>query len=247
MIKNSLHDLKQFLFSSKKRILFSIWLLGIIFICLMWVIGKNVNDRTVSISTLFSGLSTFVFWCYRKKIAPIIKRWSAAPRTKFILIGSFGAVWIEFIFWLFEKIFGAIGVAASPNFILDLIATMPWYILMIVLLWRIELSYEYTFTELLLLGGVYELGADGFIGSFLEGTFSLSAILMILLVIPLFVVVYSFMILPCSSLLKEEINRIREEKVTNSNSNMIRMGIVIGRHLIDKDTVSLCPNTYIIL
>jgi hypothetical protein len=226
MIKNSLRDLKQFLLGSKKRILFSIWVLVIIFICLMWAIGENVNDRTVSISTLFSGLSTFVFWCYRKKIAPIIKRWSATPRTKFILIGSFGAVWVEFIFWLLEKIFGAVGVAASPNFILDLIATMPWYILMIVLLWRIETTYRYTFTELLLLGGVYELGADGFIGSFLEGTLSLSTIPPILFLIPLFVVVYSFMILPCSSLLKEEIDRIREEKVIKRRINKYIYGIL---------------------
>ena len=226
MIKNGLHDLKQFLLGSKKRILFSIWLLVIIFICLMWVIGENVNDRTVSISTLFSGLSTFVFWCYRKKIASIIKRWNATPRTKFILIGSFGAVWVEFIFWVFEKIFGAVGVAASPNFILDLIATMPWYILMVVLLWRIETRYKYTFTELLLLGGIYELGADGFIGSFLGGTLSLGTIPPILFLIPLFVVVYSFMILPCSSLLEEEIDGIRQEKVTKRRINKYIYGLL---------------------
>ena len=226
MIKNSLHDLKQFLFSSKKRILFSIWLLVIMFLCLIWAIGENVNDRTVSISTLFSGLSTFVFWCYRKKIASVIKRWSATSRTKFILIGSFGAVWIEFIFWLLEKIFGAVGVAASPNFILDLIVTMPWYIFMIILLWRIETTYRYTFTELLLLGGVYELGADGFIGSFLGGRLSLSAIPPILFLIPLFVVVYSFMILPCSKLLKEEIDMMREEKVIKRKINKYIYGLL---------------------
>ncbi len=122
---------------------------------------------------------------------------------------------------------------------------------MIVLLWRIETRYKYTFTELLLLGGIYELGADGFIGSFLGGTLSLVTIPMILFVIPLFVVVYSFMILPCSNLLKEEVDRIREKKVTkrrinkyiyglfpliglipyyswNSNSDMIRISIAIG-------------------
>ncbi|MCK4310701.1 MAG: hypothetical protein KAV80_04540 [Methanomicrobia archaeon] len=185
-----------------------------------------MNDRTVSVSTLFCGLSTFVFWCYRKKIASIIKRWNATPRTKFILIGSFGAAWGEFIFWFFEKIFGAVGVAAHPNFILNLIATMPWYILMIILLWRIETRYKYTFTELLLLGGIYELGADGFIGSFLGGTLSLITIPMILFVIPLFVVVYSFMILPCSNLLKEEIDGIRQEKVTKRRINKYIYGLL---------------------
>lgn len=226
MTKNSFHDLKRFLFGSRRRSLFGVWLFIIIFLCLIWAIGENVNDRTVSISTLFCGLSTFIFWCYRKKITFTIKRWNATPRTKFILIGSFGAVWVEFVFWLFEKIFGAVGVAAHPNLILDLVATMPWYILMIFLLWRVETTHRYTFTELLFLGGIYELGADGFIGSFLEGTLLLVTIPLIFLLIPLFVVVYSFIILPCSSLLREEIDGIRQKKAMERKINKYIFGLL---------------------
>ena len=213
MVNDTFHDLKQFLFGSRKRILFSIWLFVILFICGIWILGGNVNDRTVGISAFFCGLSTFIFWSHRERVVPKIKRWNAIPRTKFILIGTLGALWVEFIFWFFEKIFGAAGVAADPNFILDLIITMPWYILMIALLWKVETAYRYTLTDLLLLGGIYEFGIDGFVGSFLGGTLSLAAILLIFFLIPLFVVVYSFIILPCSTLLREDIDRIREQKL----------------------------------
>lgn len=225
MGKNTLRDLKQFLFGTKRRILFSIWLLIVILVCLIWVVSGSVIYRTISISTFFSGLSTYIFWCYRKKIAFTIKRWNATPRTKFILIGSLCAVWVEFIFWLFGKIFGVL-VAAHPNFVFDLIATMPWYVLMIVLLWRVETTHEYTFTGLIFLGGIYELGADGFLSSFLGGTLSLAATPLFFALIPLFVVVYSFIILPCSILLKEDIDRIREQKVMKRRINKYIYGLL---------------------
>ncbi len=149
--------------------------------------GENINDRTVAVSVFVCGISTFFFWSYKKRIARVFSTWS--PRRKFIVIGSLGAVWAECVFWFFEKVFSASGVAASPNVVLDLLITMPWYIMMVWLLFIVETKYYYTYTEILLLGGVYELGADGFLGQVLEGVTGES--LLVVIFFPMFVIVYS--------------------------------------------------------
>jgi hypothetical protein len=77
------------------------------------------------------------FWNFRTPLTSFVSRWGASPRTKFILIGSAGAIWVESLFWSVERIFGITGVAATPNLAVDLLATMPWYVLMIALLWKV--------------------------------------------------------------------------------------------------------------
>lgn len=218
-VKECIRDLKRFLFGSKLRILFTVWLIVIMLVCIVWLFGGKVNDKVVGISAFFSGLSTFAFWCCRKRVKVRVEKWNVSPRTKFILIGSLGAVWVEFVFWLFEKAFGTVGVAANPNFLIDLLVTMPWYVLMIVLLWKVETTNRYRLGELVLFGGIYELGADGLIGSFIGGTFSFAALPLVLFMIPMLVVVYSFMLLPCSYLLKDDIDRVRENTMARSKVN----------------------------
>ena len=108
--------------------------------------------------------------------------------------------------------FQAKGVAASPNLAIDLLVTMPWYVMMVALLYRVEATYRYSTYEVLLLGGVYELGADGLVGPFVGGKFSIVSLPIVLLLLPMFVVVYSFMVLPPSVLLREDLERLREGK-----------------------------------
>lgn len=205
MIKEGLSGLKTFFFQSRKMKLFFIWFVFIAFLLFAWIIGESTSDRTVAVSAIVCGVSTFFFWSYKKKISIKIM----SPRKKFVLIGGLGAVWAEFVFWFFEKVFGASGVAASPVLALDLLVTMPWYIMMLFLLFKVETKYHYSYTEILLLGGLYELGADGILGQVLEG-FTLSTLFPVIMVIPLFVVVYSIMVLPPSYLLRDEIDKIRE-------------------------------------
>ncbi|MFQ6121216.1 MAG: hypothetical protein ACE5KE_15170, partial [Methanosarcinales archaeon] len=161
--------MKEFFTSTKKMKLFGIWLSFIVLLCIIWIVSGNPNDVTVAVSTFVCGLSTIAFWSYRLKFKTRIKRWKVNPRKKFVLIGSIGALWVEFIFWFFEKIFGAEGVAASPNLFLDFAVTMPWYIMMLFLIWKVLNKYPYSLKEITLLGGIYELGADGFVGAFLGG------------------------------------------------------------------------------
>jgi hypothetical protein len=188
-------------------ILFFIWFLSIMVLLLAWIWGESVNDRTVAVSALICSLSTFLFWNSRKKIADMWNvSWS--PRKSFILIGGLGAAWVETVFWVFEVLFGATGVAASPHLILDLLVTMPWYLLMVALLFTAQTRYSYSYTEILLLGGIYELGADGLFGQMLEGMTG-GGLLLVLFMIPLFVMVYSFIVLPPTYILRKEIESIR--------------------------------------
>lgn len=127
------------------------------------------------------------------------------PRWRFVLVGGAGAAIVETFFWAAEKATGATGVAASPNLAVDLLATMPWYLLMLALLWKVITRYRYTLPQILLLGGVYELGADGLVGSLLGGKLEPVLLIFLPLFFPVFIVVYSAMIIPAVIALRDEL------------------------------------------
>lgn len=206
MLAEGFSGLKAFFFRTRKMKLFFVWFIFIVFLLSVWIVAGNNNDRTVGVSALVCGGSTFLFWNCRKTLSEkYVIRWS--PRKEFIFLGSLGAAWVEFVFWFLEKSFGASGVAASPNLVIDLLATMPWYVMMLFLLYRVETTYHYSYTEILLLGGIYELGADGIFGQIQELT--MPSILLTVSVIPLFVIVYSFIVLPPTYFLRKEIAAVR--------------------------------------
>jgi hypothetical protein len=199
--------LRSFFFESRKMKIFFIWFLLIMILLFIWIGNGPVNDRTVAVSAMTCGLSTVLFWNFREKIAGMWNvSWS--PRKSFVLIGGLGAVWVETIFWFFEKLFGASGVAASPHLGVDLLVTMPWYIMMVYLLFSTQIQHSYSYTEILLLGGIYELGADGIFGQMLEGI-TLEGLILVSFMIPLFVMVYSFIVLPPTYILRKKIESIR--------------------------------------
>jgi hypothetical protein len=207
MVAEGISGLKEFFFGSRKMNLFFVWFIGIVFLFFVWIAGESVNDRTVAVSAIGCGGSAFFFWNYRTKISSLFE-FALSPRKKFVLIGGLGAAWAEFIFWFFEKVFGASGVAASPNLALDLIITMPWYAMMLFLLFKVETKYYYSFTEIVLFGGIYELGADGIFGQVLAGL-TLPNLFLTILIIPLFAIVYSVIVLPPTYVLRREIEDIR--------------------------------------
>jgi hypothetical protein len=87
-------------------------------------------------------------------------------------------------------VFGATGVAANPNLVIDLIETMPWYLLMIAFL-SVSLRHtRATLFQLLLMGGIYELMADGILSSIIAGIPAYS-FLGLPFAIPIFTLVYS--------------------------------------------------------
>jgi hypothetical protein len=137
-------------------------------------------------------------------------RFTARPFRGAVLVGIFNAAVIETLFLVIEKLFGAQGIAAHPNLLIDLALTMPWYIGMVFFFARLQERYQYSDVAVLLIGGVYELGADGIVGGqvmpILFGTVvNLAQNWVFLLVISIwqFILVYSSMLLPVAWLLND--------------------------------------------
>ncbi len=79
-------------------------------------------------------------------------------------MGIFNAAFIETLFWGIQKILGVTDVAAHPNLLVDLALTMPWYAGMVVLFTRAQRRRKFPLATVLLLGALYEVGADGLVG-----------------------------------------------------------------------------------
>lgn len=171
--------------------LFFTWL-GILFI--ISILSNDANSLTVVAASTLCGLTTYYVWRHRGKIKARVDKWSKSPRKNFIVIGSLGALWAEFLYWFFEKVFGGSGIAATSNLIYDWIATMPWYIILVAIFWQVAKKYKYSIYEVLILGGIYELGADGFLGSVINDRFP-ELFITGMVGFPIFIITYSSIIL----------------------------------------------------
>lgn len=203
--ENSVHKSKKLIWF---LVFFIIWLL---FILNLWLFQSGYQEFLSAIAIIISGCSTLLFWLFRNKIKELINKWDISPKAKFIIIGSLCAVYIETIFWIVEKIAGYEGLAAHPNLLIDLLITMPWYVAMITLLWKVETKRKYSYLEILILGGIYDFFADGIIGSIFSGAFSPIILLLLIIIYPIFFVVYSFIVLIPSFLIENEIESLRSE------------------------------------
>jgi hypothetical protein len=132
-----------------------------------------------------------------------LPRLADKPLRNAILLGIFNAALIETIFLVIEKVFGASGVAVHPNLLIDLALTMPWYAGMVFFFSRIQERYQYSDAAVLLIGAVYELGADGIVGGqvlpILFGTVVnlwQNWVFLLLVAFWQFIPVYSSMLLP---------------------------------------------------
>ncbi|UCC91617.1 MAG: hypothetical protein JSV39_04915 [Candidatus Aenigmatarchaeota archaeon] len=189
-----------------KKLLLGIWTL--LSMALLIFSGPTIFAAT---GILISGLSTLLFWIFRKPVSGVVSKLRTSPKKKFVLIGSLGAVWVEFEFWALEKVFG-VSLAANPDLFLDLLVTMPWYIIMVFLLWKVETKYSYSLFAILIYGGIYDFFADGILGLVLRTwEMSLGNLVLLLITFPVFVLSYSFIVFPPSYLLREEISKMRTE------------------------------------
>lgn len=193
------------------------WLKAIVIAGLVWgqivLLGATVmeptpENLTLCFSIIASGLYTVLLYRTRARWMP---RLTDKPLRNAVLLGIFNAAVIEMIFLLFEKLFGAQGVAAHPNPLVDLALTMPWYAGMVYFFCRIQERYQYPDAAVLLIGAVYELGADGIVGGqimpILTGTVVniwQSWIFLLVVAVWQFIPVYSSMLLPSAWLLDDE-------------------------------------------
>ena len=126
------------------------------------IIEPTPNNLAILIATALSGLYTFALYAARRFWLPLLAR---RPLRNATLLGIFNAALIEGIFLLIEHLMGAQGVAAHPNLLIDLLLTMPWYTLMVITFVRVQHRRRFDLGIVLLLGAVYETGADGIVGS----------------------------------------------------------------------------------
>ena len=166
------------------------------------------ENLTVFFSIEASGLYTVLLYYTRQRWMP----WFSGKQPRgAILAGILNAAIIETVFLIFEKIFQAEGIAAHPNLLIDLALTMPWYIGMVIIFARVQESHQYSDAAVLLMGGVYELGADGVVGGqvipILSGmVINLLGSWLFLLIVGIwqFIPVYSSMVLPAAWLLHDQ-------------------------------------------
>lgn len=185
-----------------REIIVRIWFALAWLLVLSWIFTGDLTNRTVAVSSFVCGITLLILW----KKWPFTNK-GRVGRKKFILAGSLGAVYVETVFWFFEKVSGATGIAASPDLMVDLLVTMPWYIAMVALLWKVVNKYKYTYTKLFLLAGVYELGADGVVAGILGGKTSPELFLVSFpIMFPLFTILYGLMVLPPVRMLYQSVN-----------------------------------------
>lgn len=178
------------------KIILILWFFALLF---LMIYAGDPENFTVIASSVTSGTTAFLVWLNKGKLIKKFEQWEIPLIYKFVLAGTLGAMWVEFLYWFFERLFGAEGLAVSTNLLYDWIATLPWYILMIYILWFVFKKYSYSVSEILLFGGIYELGADGFLNSILNNTFP-QQVLVGVAGFPVFILNYAAIILPASIL-----------------------------------------------
>jgi hypothetical protein len=183
----------------------SIW--GLIVLIFGTFSEPTPENLTLFFSITGSGLYTYILYRTREHWLP---RVAGNPLRNAVLVGILNAAVIETLFLVIEKIFGASGVAAHPNLLIDLLITMPWYIGMVYFFCRIQERYQYSDAAVLLIGAVYELGADGIIGGQLMPILSGTVInlwqswaFLLLFSLWQFIPVYSSMLLPSAWILDD--------------------------------------------
>lgn len=183
---------------SKIVLIGTIW--GLLVLLLSVIIEPTPENFTLATSITLSGIYTLFLHQTKGYWLPLTQK---RPLLSAVLIGSLNAAVIETLFLVIEKIFGAEGIAAHPNLLLDLILTMPWYIGMVWIFVRVQIKNNFSPAAVLLLGAVYELGADGVVGGqiipiIMGESLNLltSWVLLLLLAFWQFIPVYSSMVLP---------------------------------------------------
>ena len=185
---------------SWRRLLWSSWrrklyVLLIVAYSLASSLSALYFNRTPENLTSFAAVSTCLLTLLVgvRERAVLQRTWARlewSPTKKLLLAGTLGAAYVETEFEVWQHVFGASGIAANPNLLIDLLITMPWYVLMIAFL-TVSLKHARpTLFQVLLLGGIYELMADGVLASILAGR-PLYYLLGLPLAVPIYTITYS--------------------------------------------------------
>ncbi len=173
---------------------------GLFLMVISVIIDPTPENWTLAFSVWTAGLYTLGLYFTRKLWLPLLQQ---HPIRNAVILGAFNAAVIETEFLVYEKTFGAQGVAAHPNLIMDLLITMPWYIMMCITFVKVQNIRRFSLPTILFLGGIYEIGGDGIVSPFLDvlmgdlRLFSIEYWIQILvMMLWVFIPVYSSMVLP---------------------------------------------------
>lgn len=173
---------------------------AILTLSLITISEPSPENLTLFTSILGSGLYTLFLWLTRSLWLPHLDN---RPLRNAAWLGIFNAAVIETLFLVMQHVFGAEGIAAHPNLLIDLLLTMPWYIMMVITFTRVQNVRRFSTPTVLLLGAVYEVGADGIVSEIIgmpfggSQLFSLTFwVMMAGMIFWQFILVYSSMVLP---------------------------------------------------
>jgi hypothetical protein len=181
---------------------------GIIILRLTTSADPTPHNRAMADSILLSGMLTLAWVLTDRFWLPLCRR---APMSFAILVGILNAAIVEIIFLVVGSQLGAPEIAASPNIFLDLVITLPWYIGMVWLFARAHSRARFPFWAVLVLGGLYEVGADGVIGGILApaltggaSTWQQTLVCLPTVAFWQFITVYSSMVIPAAMILNNQ-------------------------------------------
>jgi hypothetical protein len=144
-----------------RRILIAGLIWGHFILLFGYVSEPTPENLTYLFSITLSGIYTLLLYWTRRRW---LRRLARHPLRNAMWVGIINAAVIEALFLAIQNALGAQGIAAHPNLWLDWILTMPWYIGMVVIFVRVQNHRRFIPAVVLLLGALYETGADGTVG-----------------------------------------------------------------------------------
>lgn len=179
------------------------WFVFDLILLIVWLSGPDNNNKVVATAVLTIGLLSFLFYEENNSLTNWLSRNGRFIFFKFMSLGLIGAILSEIIFWFWEKaLIGREGVIISQSLLTDWMVTLPVYFLILLSFWFIQKRKNYSLGRVFVIGGVYELIAEGLVGGFFKGSILFSLIYGII-GLPIFMVVYSLILLLPAIFLKK--------------------------------------------
>jgi hypothetical protein len=123
------------------------WLWGALIPVLGAILEPSAENFALGMAIVLSGWYTVGWYLMRRWWRP---RLSRRPLVSAVVLGAFNAAVIETLFLICQKLTGAQDIAAHPNLIIDLLIFV-----------RVQNRRRFAWPAVLLLGALYEMGADG--------------------------------------------------------------------------------------
>lgn len=166
-----------------------------------WLNGGDLENRAIAMATVSCGLGSIWFWYFGKSIINCLSCYFWSGWRKVLTLGLSGAIVIEFVFWLWEKIAGPEVVPFDISYLINFIFVLIGYLIIILIFWQVQKRYKYSTSEILVFGGFYQVGIDVFIEPMFRDN-PLWGLVYGLVGLPVFMTVASVIMLPLSQLIK---------------------------------------------